>query len=94
MSDLQRLRAYTLDGPARFSATPVVWVRVQYTRDNLETLQREFLKFQVDEQLYGAWQARGGTSGGGYFAGAFTPEEAEKVRAWLLARGCVESEDL
>lgn len=91
---LPRLKAHTIDGPARFSLTPAVWVRVQYTRDNVDTLQREFLHFLSVKRIYGPRQVRGGSSGGGFFAGAFTAEEAERVKVWLLERGCVEGEEL
>jgi hypothetical protein len=94
-----KLKATTLSGPALFSATPVVWVSVQFTQDNWagsnedrsQTLEVQFHEFMRHERLYPAIQS--GHSGGGSYAYAFTPEDAAKIQAWLLEHGCISESD-
>ena len=47
-------------------------------------LIHRFAKFTFDNKLYGAGLA--GHSGGGTYSGAYYPEEAKKVIAWLKAQ--------
>lgn len=86
-----KLRAYTLRGPALFSLTPVVWVKVQFTQDNVKVLELEFHEFMVREKIYP--EIRAGSSGGGAYSYAFTAEDAAKIKAWLVAKGCIESDE-
>lgn len=52
-----------------------------------------FRDFMWREKIYGSFEVRAGTSGGGAYSGAFPAEEAERITAWLVEHGCVESED-
>ena len=87
-----------------FTASPVVWVTIKgakrtraahdpvlgplpTTRDD-DGLVGRFLRWCVDHEVYSAVHA--GHSGGGSYAGAFTPADAERVLAWLRAEGAVE----
>jgi hypothetical protein len=77
------LRFAELSGPIRFSSTEIVWIRVQFTKDNVD-VQHDFLQFLIKIP-----RPVSSTSGGGFFAAGFYPEDAPRVRAWLEERAAV-----
>lgn len=95
-----RLKASTLDGPALFSVTPVVWVSIQFTQDTMihpgtpdaaKSVEWRFHDFLGKERLRPAIPS--GHSGGGAYSYAFAAEDAAKIQAWLLENGCIIESD-
>ena len=74
-----KLKAYTLTGPAKFSATPIVWIQLQCTKDTFG-LARELLTFMIDNEICAVV---GASSGGGAFSAGFTQEDADVIVGWL-----------
>jgi len=84
LGPLPVLKAYTLTGPATFTAEPVVWVHLQCTADTMDLVHR-LLGFMSEHNIY--QEPYGSRSGGGVFSAAFKPEDAERIKAWLLEQG-------
>lgn len=87
--DFPVLKAYRINGPAQFGVQPVVWVSIQDTQDTMTPeggLCGRFMNWCVSQRF---WTMFPGSSGGGAFTGAFHPQHAEKIRAWLTEQGAV-----
>lgn len=81
-----------------FSIGYVVVVKIRgegggrgYLPDDGGLVQR-FNQWTLDEEVY-SLNINGGYSGGGGYMGFYTPEDAEKVQAWLLENGVVNDDD-
>lgn len=84
-----RLRAYELTGDPKYTATPCVRIKIQCTQTSTDVIS-DFLRWCLAEQVYAL--PFGSTSGPGIYSGSFSPEDADRVIAWLAERGVNEGE--
>jgi hypothetical protein len=88
LGPLPQLKAFTLTGPAHFTVQPVVLVQIQDTKDTLggdwNGLAARFGKWSRDNKVHAV---RYVSSGGGALEAYFSPEDAERIRAWLVEQG-------
>lgn len=87
LGPLPRLKAYTLEGAATYTVTPLTWIEIQDTQDTMEPgpgLVQRFCRWCVETSTYAVVTTR---LGGGQFIGGFEPTDAPKVVAWLRENG-------